>query len=217
MKKILCILLILLSSCQQHIIEDWLLVSDQSIINIQLNQAFNPYDYINQYVPYEDLVVENNVNQNKVGTYTVIYTYKQMVKTIIVVVASNEPNIITLDHCVDGDTAVFNEIGSVRFLYINTPESTNKIEPYGKEASAFTCDLLSRAKVIRYELDGPLKDKYNRTLAWIFIDDVLIQEVIAKEGYVVSFYDYGTYRYEQRVIDANNKAKDEHKHVHLNQ
>ena len=48
---------------------------------------------------------------------------------------------VTLDKCVDGDTAWFNVDGKktkVRFLYIDTPESTNEIEPYGKEASEYT-------------------------------------------------------------------------------
>ena len=55
---------------------------------------------------------------------------------------------VTLNKCVDGDTAWFNLDSNnikVRFLAIDTPESTNKIEPYGKEASEFTCNALKNA------------------------------------------------------------------------
>ena len=45
---------------------------------------------------------------------------------------------VTLDKCVDGDTAWFILDGNkikARFLAIDTPESTTKVEEYGKEAN----------------------------------------------------------------------------------
>ncbi|MFV0425381.1 MAG: thermonuclease family protein [Bacilli bacterium] len=114
---------------------------------------------------------------------------------------------VTLDSCVDGDTAWFNINGErtkVRFLFVDTPESTNEIEPYGKEASTFTCDLLSNAKEIQLEYDGDKTDKYDRTLAWVWADGILVQEELAKNGYVEKFYDYGNYKYEGLMRDSLN-------------
>ncbi|WP_246197231.1 thermonuclease family protein [Cytobacillus depressus] len=112
--------------------------------------------------------------------------------------------------CVDGDTAHFNINGQVyktRFLYIDTPESTNKVEPFGKEASAFACNFLKSDK-ITLETDGPsLFDKYDRLLAWIWVGDQLFQEEITKVGFVKKFYDYGDYLYEDRIISAMADAK----------
>lgn len=58
---------------------------------------------------------------------------------------------VTLRSVTDGDTARFN-VGTnniaVRFLGINTPESTGKIEPWGKAASNFTADKLLNAERI---------------------------------------------------------------------
>ena len=68
----------------------------------------------------------------------------------------NAREIVTLSKCVDGDTAWFylnEEEIKTRFLAIDTPESTNKIEEYGKEASNFTCDKLTSAKKIEIEYD----------------------------------------------------------------
>jgi endonuclease YncB( thermonuclease family) len=57
----------------------------------------------------------------------------------------------TLRSSTDGDTARFN-VGStnvpVRFLGINTPESTGKIQPWGKAASEFTKEKLTTATSI---------------------------------------------------------------------
>lgn len=120
---------------------------------------------------------------------------------------------VTLAKCVDGDTAWFMIDGSktkVRFLYIDTPESTNVIEPYGKEASVFVENKLTNAKIIELEtnLDGDQYDKYDRLLAWVFVDKELLQVDIAKNGYVKKYYDYGyDYTYKEEIIKANEEAK----------
>lgn len=106
---------------------------------------------------------------------------------------------VKLIKCIDGDTAKFTEVGTTRFLYIDTPESTTTVEPYGKEASAYTCNLLKNSKVIQLQYDGPKKDKYDRTLAWVWVDSKLIQKEIIKKGYVEKFYDYGDYLYESEL------------------
>lgn len=112
--------------------------------------------------------------------------------------------------CIDGDTAHFKVNGQVyktRFLYIDTPESTNQIEPFGKEASAFTCHFL-KSGTITLETDGnSVFDKYDRLLAWVWVDDHLHQEEITKAGFVEDFYDYGHYLYEDRIIKAMDDAK----------
>lgn len=119
---------------------------------------------------------------------------------------------VILDKCVDADTAWFNIDGKstkVRFLYIDTPESTNQIEPYGKEASDYTKEQLTNASIIELELnnDGDTIDKYDRMLAWVFVDGELLQEKLAREGLVEKFYDYGfDYTYKKDIIAANDEA-----------
>lgn len=58
---------------------------------------------------------------------------------------------VTLRSTTDGDTARFN-VGNqniaVRFLGVNTPESTGKIQPWGNAASAFTASKLTTASRI---------------------------------------------------------------------
>lgn len=107
---------------------------------------------------------------------------------------------VTLDKCVDGDTAWFNldnERIKTRFLAINTPESTNKIEAYGKEASNYTCNMLTNAKKIEIEYDNNSDkfDKYDRHLVWVFVDDTLLQEKLLEEGLAEIKYIYGDYKY----------------------
>lgn len=119
---------------------------------------------------------------------------------------------VTLDKCVDGDTAWFNldnERIKTRFLAINTPESTNKIEAYGKEASNYTCNMLTNAKKIEIEYDSNSDkfDKYDRHLVWVFVDDTLLQEKLLEEGLAEIKYIYGNYKYLDEIKKVESTAK----------
>ena len=114
---------------------------------------------------------------------------------------------VTLDKCVDGDTAWFyldNEEIKARFLAIDTPESTTKKEAFGKEASDFTCDLLKNANKIEIEYDdnSDKLDKYDRHLVWVFVDDNLLQDLIIKNGLGEVEYLYGDYKYTS-ILEAS--------------
>lgn len=121
---------------------------------------------------------------------------------------------VTLNRVIDGDTAVFNmsnndEPVTVRFLAINTPESTSKVEPYGKEASKFTEEKLKNSKkiVLEYDNNSTETDKYNRQLAWIWVDDELLQELLIENGLAKVDYIYGNYKYVNLLEDKEQKVK----------
>lgn len=130
----------------------------------------------------------------------------------ISMVSASDKKEVTFSKCVDGDTAYFimdNKEIKTRFLAIDTPESTNEIEPYGKEASDFTCNKLKSAKKIELEFDpnSDLKDKYDRYLVWVFLDDYLLQDLIIKEGLGEVAYLYGNYTYTDILKDHQEIAK----------
>ena len=85
----------------------------------------------------------------------------------------------TVRNFVDGDTVHFNVPADVipegllkaRFLAINTPESTGKIEEWGKAASAFTKEKLQNAASIILESDNSswnLDSTGGRYLVWVW-------------------------------------------------
>lgn len=127
-------------------------------------------------------------------------------------IQANSREQVTLVKCVDGDTAHFNIDGTdtkVRFLAINAPEYTNKKEAYGKEASAYVCDILSNAEEITLEYDdgSDTLDKYGRTLGWVYADDVLIQKELVKQGLAEVKYLYGDYAYTDELQELEKEAK----------
>ncbi|WPH48388.1 thermonuclease family protein (plasmid) [Enterococcus faecalis] len=90
---------------------------------------------------------------------------------------------------VDGDTTVLRFKGKerkVRLLLIDTPETVKpntKVQPYGLDASNKTKELLTSASEISFQYDeGDRKDRYGRTLGYVFVDGVLLQETLVREG-----------------------------------
>lgn len=81
----------------------------------------------------------------------------------------------TVVRVVDGDTAVFMlESGAeekTRFIGVDTPESTNSIEAYGKEAAAYTAGVLTPGRRVYLEQDVEERDRYGRLLAYVWLEE----------------------------------------------
>ncbi len=90
----------------------------------------------------------------------------------------------------DGDTikVVMNgKTETIRFIGVDTPETHDprkSVQCYGEAASEFTSTLLD-SKYVRLEADplGTNRDRYNRLLRYIYVDDVLVNEELVKQGY----------------------------------
>lgn len=121
---------------------------------------------------------------------------------------------VMFSSCVDGDTikvTLEGEVRTVRLLAVDTPESvhpTKGVEYYGKEASEYTCNLVTNAKKIELEYDdnSAKEDKYNRLLAWVFVDDELLQELLVENGYAKVAYLYGDYKYTTKLESIQELA-----------
>lgn len=120
-----------------------------------------------------------------------------------------------LSRCVDGDTARFivddQEI-IARFLAIDTPETVHpqkKEEPFGKEASDYTCNKLTNAKDIKliYDANSNKKDHYNRHLVWVVVDNQLLQEELVEKGLAKVAYLYDDYQYTDLLLTKEYEAK----------
>jgi len=136
---------------------------------------------------------------------------------VLAVTPGTKTETVVFNKCTDGDTARFmrgtTEI-KVRFLAIDTPETvhpTKEVQEFGKEASNYTCDRLKSAKkiVLEYDPKSAEKDKYDRYLAWVFLDDVLLQDDIIKNGYAKVAYLYGDYLYTDLLKNSEKEARTE--------
>ena len=116
---------------------------------------------------------------------------------------------VTLDRAIDGDTAWFYDQNGtkikVRFLGIDTPESTREKEAWGKAASTFTRNKLQNAHTIVLESQGPRQETYGRYLGFVWVDGVLLNLELVENCYTPAALSDGPY--EEYFMDAMMHAK----------
>ena len=95
---------------------------------------------------------------------------------------------VTVERVVDGDTIVVSGGRTIRLLGIDTPETKDPRRPvgcFGKEASGFTASLLPRGTRVRLVGDVEQRDRYDRTLAYVYrvSDAVFVNAELLRRGY----------------------------------
>jgi micrococcal nuclease len=92
---------------------------------------------------------------------------------------------------IDGDTLKVRlkngKEESVRFLLVDTPETKHPklgVQLFGPEASAFTKQIAPVGKDITLELDVSEREKYGRLLAYVWVEGQLIEQGLARVGYI---------------------------------
>lgn len=87
---------------------------------------------------------------------------------------------------IDGDTLVVQGVGTVRLIGVDTPETVDPRRPvefFGNEASEFT-RRAAAGKVARLEFDVDRKDRYKRTLAYLYLPDgTFLNAEIIRRGF----------------------------------
>lgn len=98
---------------------------------------------------------------------------------------------------VDGDTIIVRNNKdveeTVRLLLIDTPESVHPTEPeqlFGQESSDYAKDMIKEGDIVRMEVGNPERDKYDRILAYIWIDDVNFNQLMIEKGFARVAYVY---------------------------
>lgn len=141
-------------------------------------------------------------------------------KTVIIISNTTAMSSTTykVTRVVDGDTIKVNFNGkeeSLRLIGIDTPESVhpdasrNVLE--GRIASDYTKTLLE-GKDIELEFDAEERDKYGRLLAYVYINGIMVNKLLLKEGYAqVSTYPPNVkyvdeFNQIQRIARENNKG-----------
>ena len=134
-----------------------------------------------------------------------------------------------LNQCIDGDTTWFTASGqfaNVRYLNIDTPESTGEIEPWGKASSDFVCEALEEADTIVLEYE-PHPDQghpeehpsvgrtgtYGRDLAYVWYDGRLLNLEVVELGFSPAS-NPGQSQYGEYLTMAHHNAAMTGRHIH---
>ena len=122
----------------------------------------------------------------------------------------SQPDQATVTRVVDGDTIVVNIAGSeyrVRYIGVDTPESTTKQECYGREATHFNRSLVN-GQTVRLERDVSETDRFGRLLRYVYLPNgEMVNEVLVREGYALVRSFPPDVKYQERLRAAEREAR----------
>lgn len=124
--------------------------------------------------------------------------------------SSREAPLRTCLRVIDGDTIELDGRERVRLIGVDTPETKDPRRPvgyFGAEASAFT-ERLVEGRRVRLEYDQTRRDRYGRTLAYVYVkDDIFVNLEIVRQGYGHAYTKY-PFRYIERFRAAEREARE---------
>jgi len=109
---------------------------------------------------------------------------------------------------IDGDTIVLSNGERVRLIGVDTPELHHPNKPvqfFAKEAYEFTKELLE-GKEVNLEYDKEKKDKYGRTLSYVYLlDGTFVNAEIIKQGYGFAYTRF-PFKYKERFLKLQTES-----------
>jgi micrococcal nuclease len=95
-------------------------------------------------------------------------------------------DVYRVERVVDGDTLLLANQARVRLQGIDTPETkqpNHPVERFGPEAAEFTRQFVSRGNGnVRLQFDRERIDKYGRFLAYVWVEDRMLNEELVRAG-----------------------------------
>jgi micrococcal nuclease len=120
--------------------------------------------------------------------------------------------IYRVQRVVDGDTLVLANQARVRLWGADTPETVHPrkpVERFGPEASDFTKQFIATGGgTVRLQMDRERLDKYDRFLAYVWVDDRMLNEELIRAGLATAETGYNySQSMKTRFRRAENEAK----------
>lgn len=119
-------------------------------------------------------------------------------------------NVVRVTRVIDGDTIEIEGGERVRYIGIDTPETVDprkSVQCFGVEASAKNKEMVL-GKMVRLEKDRTDRDKYHRLLRYVWVDDVLVNLELVKQGFAYSYSYPPDIQYQDRLVRAQQEARE---------
>lgn len=161
-------------------------------------------------------MTNNFIKKIILTTFIFIASYFFPIKNITTTIPNNFFRVVKV---IDGDTILVDiegESRSVRLIGINAPETNDprkKVECFGKEAKEKAIELLTdkNVRLIKDPTQGD-KDKYQRLLRYVFLEDgTNFNKLMIEEGYAFEYTYNIPYQYQKEFKLAQKQAEEKKK------
>lgn len=109
---------------------------------------------------------------------------------------------------IDGDTIEIEGGKRVRLIGVDSPEINESMGCYANEASLYLKNLIE-GRVVELEKDISETDRYKRLLRYIYIDGILVNEVLVLNGFAKSLTYPPDVKYQTKFKDAEGVAREQ--------
>ena len=119
---------------------------------------------------------------------------------------------------VDGDTIQLADGRLLRYIGINAPEVRRRVagrwveapEPFGLAASKANRQLVE-GRTVRLEYDVQTHDRFGRLLAYVYVDEAMVNEELVREGLAEPLVIRPDVKYAERFRELADEARREHR------
>ena len=111
---------------------------------------------------------------------------------------------------IDGDTAVGERFGRIRYIGINTPErdaSDPAVRAMARQATEVNRRLVE-GKRVQLVLDVQERDRYGRLLAYVWADGIFVNAYLLAEGYAQVMTVPPNVRYQEAFVALERRARE---------
>jgi micrococcal nuclease len=159
------------------------------------------------------------MNSKQKSIYHFFLVLSLLVGSFTLLSAQQKTGLLSVSKVVDGDTFwLINARGEeekIRLIGVDSPEARNagrvKKEYFGAESSAFAKRMLD-GKRVRLEYDVQRKDRYQRTLAYVYLEDgTFFNALLVREGYATVATFPPNVEYEKLFIRLQREARSQRK------
>lgn len=159
------------------------------------------------------LIFSQSVDTTKKEIYSEVATESD---TILDDTVTKNQESVTVRSVIDGDTLKIDykgKVETVRLLLIDSPESVHPskpVQPFGVDASKYLKSLLKENSTVKIEFGEVARDKYDRLLAYIWINDIFVNERMVEFGYArVAYINPPNIKYLDQLLTAQEKAQNQ--------
>ena len=114
---------------------------------------------------------------------------------------------VLVTRVIDGDTIEIQGGKRVRYIGIDTPESTSVQECFGTEATNRNRQLVE-GKVVTLEKDVSETDRYDRLLRYVYVGGVMVNETLVREGFAQASTYPPDVKYQDVFLTAQRQARE---------
>jgi len=119
-------------------------------------------------------------------------------------------DLVKVTRIIDGDTIEIEGGQRIRYIGINSPELSSFDETigcYAREATDKNKALVLDKKV-RLEKDVSETDKYDRLLRYVWVNDIFVNDYLAREGFAQAVSYPPDIKYQDQFLEAQKEARE---------